>query len=333
VTDTSRPSLHDVAVVIVLYNSSDAIGECLDSLPAQVDVVVVDNASIDDGATRALQVRPDATVLQPGTNLGFGGGCNLGWRATNRPFVAFVNPDVRLRGDALRVLLDRVAGAEKFVVGPCLVDRNGGPRRCKRSPNALVDALGLLPGSVRWVREGWDGKLNPDDPVHVDGGVVACVEGACFLVRRSDLAVIGGFDEDFFLYYEEESIALRLARLRGGALYEPRAVVDHSGAASTSQVESFATRHRHRSRAIFYRKRDGALRGELTGLLLILAVLLSTPSAAANTLLRRKGHTGLAQQWHVVAGLWAGMTAALRSDVSYRSSPMRPVITDGKRLA
>jgi N-acetylglucosaminyl-diphospho-decaprenol L-rhamnosyltransferase len=327
------PTLHDVAVVIVLYNSADEIEKCLDSVPAEVAVMVVDNASTDDGAARARQVRPDATVLQSRRNLGFGGGCNLGWRATNRPFVAFVNPDVRLRGDVLSVLLDRLAGLQNFVVGPCLVDGHGVPRRCKRRPSALADVLGLLPASARWAPEGWDGKLNPKDPVHVNGGPVASVEGACFLVRRSELAAIGGFDEDFFLYCEEESIALRLAGLRGGALYEPRAIADHSGAASTSRVGTLATRHLHRSRVIFYRKRDGALRGELTGLLLIFAVLLATPSAVVNTLLRRRRHTTLAQQRHVLAGLWAGMTAPLHSEVSYRSSGTRLVITDGKRCA
>jgi GT2 family glycosyltransferase len=333
VIERRRASLHDVAVVIVLYNSADEVELCLDSVPAEVQVIVVDNASTDDGAARVRRVRPDATLLQSRRNLGFGGGCNLGWRATDRPFVAFVNPDVRLRGDALSVLLDRLAGLHNFVVGPCLVNGDGAPRRCKRRPSALADALGLLPTGARWAPEGWDGKLNPNHPVHVNGGVVASVEGACFLVRRSELAAIGGFDEDLFLYYEEESIALRLAGLGGGALYEPRAVVDHSGAASTSQVGSLATAHLHRSRVIFYRKRDGALRGELTGLLLIFAVLVATPSAAVNTLLRRTSHTTLAQQRHVLAGLWAGMTAPLRSDVSYHNSGMRLVITDGRRCA
>src|SRR5256885_724011 len=83
---------------------------------------------------------------------------------------------------------------------------------------------------VRSARAGWDAKLPREHRVHDTGGAVESLEGACFVVSKADLEAIGGFDEDFFLYFEEESIALRLARLGGGPLYEPRAVAEHAGA-------------------------------------------------------------------------------------------------------
>jgi N-acetylglucosaminyl-diphospho-decaprenol L-rhamnosyltransferase len=311
------PAASRLSVVIVLYNSADVIADCLATVASGAEVIVIDNASTDDGAELARAARPDARVIRSPRNLGFGAGCNLGWKVATRPYVAFVNPDVRLRADALELLLRRLGGEKHSVVGPALLDRSGAARPCKRRPSALLDFCGLLPAAVRWGPAGIDGKLDRAAPVHRDGGAVASVEGACFLISTADLEAINGFDEDLFLYYEEESIALRLARLGGGAIYEPGAVAEHVGEASTSQVAELATRHLHRSRIIFYRKRDGVLRGELTALVLIVGVLLSAPSAAANSVLRRAGHTMLGQRWHVLAGLLAGMTAALRSDLSY----------------
>jgi len=307
-------NLAQLSVVIVLYDSADVIDGCIATLPPEVEVVVVDNASADDGLERAIALRPDSSALRSERNLGFGGGCNLGWHAASRPYVAFVNPDVRVRDQALSILLGRLEAEPHAMVGPALLDRSGATRRCKRRPTALLDAIGLLPAAARWAPVGWDGKLGRADPVHEAGGRVPTVEGACFILRRSDLEAIGGFDEDFFLYYEEESLALRLA---GGAVYEPRAVVEHSGAASTARASALATRHLHRSRVIFYRKRDGELRGLLSGLILALAAAVSMLSAVVNAALRRPRARSLADDWHALRGVLQGVAAPLRSGVRY----------------
>jgi GT2 family glycosyltransferase len=301
-----------LSAVTVLYESAEVIEGWLESVPADVEVIVVDNASSDGGAARAAAVRPDARIIRSERNLGFGGGCNLGWRASTRPFVAFVNPDVRLRESTLATLASRCAREPHSMVGPVMLDGSGIPRRCKREPSVLSDFLGLLPAAARWAPPGWDGKLERSDPLHTRGGEVATVEGACFVIARADLEAIGGFDEDFFLYYEEESIALRVRRqLNGAAVYEPGAVAEHIGATSTAKVSALARHHFHRSRAIYYRKRDGVLRGRLEVLLLAVGVALSTPAAALNTLLRRGRPTTLSDRWGVLRGLAAGATARL----------------------
>lgn len=316
-SEPGRPAGHEIAVVTVLYNSGDTIRECLDSLPREVEVIVVDNASSDRGAELAKGARPDARVIRCERNLGFGPGCNVGWRAATRPLIAFVNPDVRLHPETLARLRQRLAIEPRAMVGPALLDDSGAPRRCKRRPSAIADLLGLLPAAARWASSGWDGRIAAEDRVHVHGGRVDSVEGACFLVRRSDLEAIGGFDEDFFLYYEEESLALRLAQLGGGAIYEPSATAEHVGATSTRKAIGLATRNFYRSRVLFYRKRDGALAGLLVGLMLMVGLLISMPVAALNALLRRRRPNTLRQQVHALRGLLAGMIAPVRSDASY----------------
>ncbi len=318
-------TIADLAVVIVLYNSAAVIEGCLRSLPDGVQPVVVDNASVDDGLDRARAVRPDAIAIRSERNLGFGGGCNVGWRASTAPYVAFMNPDVRVRGETLPILLERLSAEEHAMVGPALLEDSGRPRPGKRAPSAWLDVLGVLPGAGRWAPEGWHGRLDHADPVHRSGGRVPALEGACFLIRRADLEAIGGFDEDFFLYFEEESLALRLAGLGGGPVYEPRAIVEHSGADSTAQVRPLATRHFQRSRVVFFRKRDGELRGVLVALALAMALLVAGAGAVLNALMgRRRGRgEGVSYVWHALCGVLAGATARLHTGVRYSGESLR----------
>jgi N-acetylglucosaminyl-diphospho-decaprenol L-rhamnosyltransferase len=309
--------LDQTSVVAVLYDSADVIGNCLASLPAAVEVVIVDNASTDDGLAQARRTRPDAIAIRSERNVGFGGGCNLGWRAATRPFVAFINPDVCIHGNALGLLLRRLAHEQHGMIGPALLDNSGRPRLCKGRPSPWLDFCGLLPSAGRWAPAGWDGKLAAADPVHAAGGIVSTVEGACFVVRRSDLGSIGGFDEDMFLYYEEESLALRLAQLGGTAVYEPRACASHIGGTSTKKVGSSAVSHLRRSQVIYYRKRDGDLRGRIIGLLLVCAVMVSLPAALINSTLHRDRPNRLGHVWALLTGLVSGVAADLDGDVSY----------------
>jgi GT2 family glycosyltransferase len=304
-------ALDTVAAVVVLHDSGDVVGDCLRSLPSDIEVVVVDNASSDDGAARARAARPDARLVRSQINRGFGGGCNLGWHATGREVLLFLNPDVRLETDTVVRLLARLDEEPHGMVGPALLDAEGGGRPCKARPSAVMDAIGLLPAAQRWAPGGWDGKLPAGAPVHSAGGPVAALEGACFLIRRADLARVGGFDEDLFLYSEEEDLAVRLARIGGRPVYEPRARALHIGGTSTEKVSRFATRHRYRSRVIFYRKRDGGVRGRAAGVLIALAAGLSLLVAVVEVALRRPTSTPPGHWLAVLGGLLDGVLAPL----------------------
>jgi GT2 family glycosyltransferase len=317
---TSDASLEHVSVVIVLYNSEDVIEDCLASIPEDVEVIVVDNASTDNAVALTKRVRSDAVVIRSERNRGFGGGCNLGWAQATRSYIAFVNPDVRLRAGALETMLERLLVERNGIVGPAMFDAGGVARRCNRRPRALYDIIWLLPSSPRWVPPRWDGNLPLSHRIHREGGHVSHVAGACFLVRRTDLEAIGGFDEDFFLYSEEESIALRLARLGGRAVYEPTAEVEHIGGHSTGPVGQAATRQHHRSRVLLYRKRDGNIRGLLSAGLWASALVVSGPVAAVNSVTRRPRGLTLGYVWNALLGIGAGAIAKGQSSARYRET-------------
>ena len=312
--------MSEVSVVTVLFNSAQVIEACLASIPATAEVIVVDNHSADHGRERALRARPDATVVRSERNLGFGGGCNLGWRRASGRYIAFVNPDVRLRAGALDALIRRLEQEPHGIVGPAMLDATGTARRLKLPASLVTDCFALLPAAARWAASR-DGRLPAGGELHEKGGRVWHVEGACFVVRRADLETIGGFDEDLFLYDEEESLALRLLALGGHAVYEPAAAVEHIGAHSTEQVSALATRHMYRSRALLYRKRDGDVRGRLAAAALGVAALLSLPVAMLNSTLGRPRTLTLSHVANVLHGLAIGARDVPRSSVSY---PRRP---------
>lgn len=312
-------AMKGISTVTVLYNSADVIAPRLASIPPDAEVIVVDNASGDHSIGRALRARPDATVIRSPVKLGFGGGCNLGWRRASHEVVAFINPDARLHPGALELLTKRLALEPHGMVGPVMYDASAVPRRCNRRPSVMYDALNILPSSTRWVPSRWDGKLDTADSVHREGGPVGYVEGACFVIRRANLEAIGGFDEDFFLYGEEASLALRLAKLGGRAVYEPAAAAEHGEADSTKQIGPAATRHFCRSRVLLYRKRDGELLGRFAAVLIGLCSMLALPAAAVNTILGRPRTRCLPYLWNVAQGLASGALYRPQSGLRYRS--------------
>jgi N-acetylglucosaminyl-diphospho-decaprenol L-rhamnosyltransferase len=318
----------ELTVVIVLYNSADVIERCLEALPADVEVVVVDNCSADGGAGRAARARPDAIIVRSPRNLGFGGGCNLGWRQGSRPYVAFINPDVCVLPGALETMVERLRREPHAIVGPVMLDERGRPRRCKRGASLRWDAIALLPSSERWAPQRWGDRLADADLIHTQGGVVDQVEGACFVVSRADLDAVGGFDEDLFLYDEEESLAVRLRALGGRALYEPAAAVEHSGQDSTSRIGAVATRHMYRSRVLLYRKRDGNIRGLLAAAVLASAAIVSMPAAVLNTAMRRPRTLTIAHVWWVLRGIAAGAATRPAAEIAYPRVP-RPLVGAG----
>jgi N-acetylglucosaminyl-diphospho-decaprenol L-rhamnosyltransferase len=314
---TNEAILCELTVVIVLHNSAHEIESCLQSLDPRLEVILVDNASTDIGVERARAARPTARIICSAQNLGFGRACNLGWRATTRPYLGFINPDVRVHANALPVLVHRLLQEPRSIVGPRLLDSSGSTRRSKGLPSPLLDFYGVLPAAARWAPRGWDGMMDRSPSVEAWGGNVPSLEGACFLIRRADLESIGGFDEDFFLYYEEESLVLRLRTIGGGAIYEPAAQAVHIAAHSTSAAPAKSLFHFHRSRVLFYRKLYGELATAFMVSGLFLAGTVSAVAAVGNVVLRRKSGAAVVHRAYALAGLVAGMAASRHSNPLY----------------
>ena len=229
-------------MIVLNHNGAGPLERCLDAvegqaLEAEWEVLVVDNGSTD-GSQEAVRRRTGVRLVEAGRNLGFAAGNNLGIRHAQGRYVVLLNNDAYPRAGFLQALL-RAAEADArvgAVTSKLLFDSR--PATIQNAGVLLLDdGAGVDRGSGQ-----------PDDGRFAQREEVFGFCGAGALLRRQALDDVGGFDERFFMYYEDLDLSWRL-RLRGwSVLFEPAAVADHGHATSSREWSAFFTFHVDRNR-------------------------------------------------------------------------------------
>ena len=230
------------AAVVVNYEAGSLLTACVGSLLADdsaggvPEVVVIDNGSVD-GSVAALEAAfPDVTVIRPGANLGFGRAANLGAAATRSPIVAVLNPDAEVEPGTAAALLGRFAADDRLAaVGPQLRNPDGSRYPSARSAPSLGDAighalLGVVAPSNRFTRSYRQLDADPDV-----ARTVEWISGAAVWLRRDALDRVGGWDEQFFLFFEDVDLCRRLGVDGWEIAYEPGGHVLHTVGASRAR--------------------------------------------------------------------------------------------------
>lgn len=230
----------DVSIIIVSYNTADLTVACLESVFASrrvsYEVFVVDNASQDGSAGIVRKKFPEVRLVANEENRGFGAANNQALQECSGRYVIFLNPDTTVEPDSFFKMAAYMDAHPKVgLAGPRVLNPDGTRQdsMSARYPGHRYGAadLGTLPGNI------------------------ACVLGACQIASASLLHEIGGFDEDFFLYGEDQDICLRI-RKRGFEIgFIDDAVIMHYGGQSeraTPPVE--VVRKKVRAELLFYRK-------------------------------------------------------------------------------
>ncbi len=228
----TRLDVSQITIVTVAYHSLAVLPTMLASLPRGMPVVIVDNAPEPDPRLEALADAKGARLIRNGANLGFGAGCNRGAAAATTPYVMFLNPDAAAQDGCFEALLE---AAERYPEAAAFNPRtlNGkGDVSFKRRSN-------LLPKAARM-----------HGPAPATDTRVPVLSGAAIFLARDTFDLVGGFDENIFLYYEDDDLSLRLAQL-GSLWHIPSAVVCHNDGHSTERTPStarFKAYHLARSR-------------------------------------------------------------------------------------
>lgn len=234
-------------IVIVNWNSGGQLRECLDSIAAAdrtgielERVVVVDNASTDDSANGLEGIGLPVEVIRNSDNRGFAAACNQGAKGSQADYLLFLNPDTRLFSDSLSSSIGFLEGDGSGDIGICgiqLVDEGGNiSRSCARFPTLrtfVYRALGL--DKLNPVRFSGHLMLEWD---HGESREVDQVIGAFFLVRSSVFERLDGFDERFFVYFEEADFSLRAAQAGWKSYYLASARAYHKGGGSSGQAKA-----------------------------------------------------------------------------------------------
>jgi GT2 family glycosyltransferase/glycosyltransferase involved in cell wall biosynthesis len=222
-----------VSVIVVNYRGAEDTIACLRALREELDypaellqIICVDNDSGDGGAER-IGREPGVQLIEAGANLGFAGGCNLGARHATGTVLAFLNNDARPDVGWVSAAVD-VLRAEPTIaaVASKVLDWDG-------------ERVDFVDGGLTWFGMGYKRHAGEPDTGEFDvPRDVLFATGSAMFVRAGVFAELGGFDERFFMFYEDVDLGWRL-NLRGWRVrYEPRSLAFHRHHASVSKVDS-----------------------------------------------------------------------------------------------
>ena len=221
-----------VTAIVVSYHTGPRLKECLFALrndPDISEVIIVDNGNPPDMSAwidGLAEANARLHVIRDGTNPGFGTAVNKGADGALGEYILVINPDAVLRIGSIPYLLEAASALpQPAVVGGKIFGIDGAEERGgRRKTLTLLRAMGL----AKWTLEG--------EPLPEAAIPVGAISGAFFLMQRRAFRAMGGFDEAYFLHFEDVDLCRRALEAGGSVVYEPRAGALHYS--STSDVPS-----------------------------------------------------------------------------------------------
>lgn len=324
--------MRSVAAIVVTWNGGeDAVGAVRSLIEQQVpgteySVVVVDNASTDDTADRIREAAPEAFIVELPHNRGYGAAANVGMRAVTADAYVICNQDAHYQPGFVAALADaldqypragaitaQVRLAGKFVPayatdGDAFIAHDGTRwRRADHGVELLNSTGNQVTRSGNGLDRGWLAPVGSQFDRRVFG-----FHGGAVMLRADAVVPLGGFDERYFMYYEDTDLSFRLRRAGWQIVYEPQAVSVHQHATSSGTSSTRFVRWNTRNR-IWCARRNGPRSMQI-------AAIGRTSLGAAVGLLRSvavrgdAGRTARAQAWARMRGLLDGL-AAMPEDV------------------
>jgi len=253
-----------VSVIIVNWNAGSQLADCVISI-AQYhhglvsSVIIIDNASTDDSLAQ-VETLPNLPfqlqIVRNHDNRGFGAACNQGAALASSAYLLFLNPDTRLFEDSLTKPIDFMQQPSNSGIGICgirLIDEEG----ITSTSAARFPTLRVMAGKILGLT-----KLFPSVfPAHLmtssdlrENSSVDQVIGAFFLIRKNVFDRCGGFDERFFVYFEEVDLSLRAKQLGYSSYFLSEVSAFHKGGGCSERVKAARLFYSLRSRILYAQK-------------------------------------------------------------------------------
>jgi GT2 family glycosyltransferase len=218
----AEPSTPNVSVILVNYNGLRHLDSCLSSLrdldypQDKLEIVLVDNASSDNSVDFVRDRFPEVKIVVNATNTGFALGNNIGVKEAGGEYVALLNNDMKADKSWLRALVEAVAGSPTVVcAGSKILDWDG-------------KAIDFAGSQLNFYGHGFQvGFSSPDIAAYDKPGPIPFACGGAMLVRRDVFLDVGGFDEDYFAFFEDVDLGWRLWLLGYEVVFTPASVTYH----------------------------------------------------------------------------------------------------------
>lgn len=212
-----------ISIITVNLNGKDYLGTCLDSIKNlnypkdKLEVIVIDNSSTDGSIQFLAGSYPEIKVIRNDFNRGFAVANNQGARAANGEYIAFLNNDTKVDTNWLVELLEPVYKDKETV--------------CSGSKVLSMDGktLDFVGGMVNFEGKGFqiDYGLDRQKDIYNESTYLPFVNGGAMLINKQVFLDAGGFDEDFFAYYEDVDLGWRLWVLGYKVVFAPKSIVYH----------------------------------------------------------------------------------------------------------
>lgn len=246
----------ELSVVLVNYNDRWHLEPCLLSLEKssqeiELEVIVVDNASTDSSVELITGKYPWVRLIQNSVNLGFAKANNQALAACHSDYVLFLNTDTIIYSHALFHLLQEIKSDPSIgAVGPALIRKKGYQVSFGRKVGFFSEILQKC-------------FFNPYYSMtlkfHKRKKEVGWLSAACLLTRRKIIEELGGFDKNFFLYFEDIDLCVRMKEKGWKLVFVPQAKVFHDGGVTTGPLKLRSRLEYRKSQLYFYRKHNSRL--------------------------------------------------------------------------
>jgi len=232
-----------ISVIVVSWNSHDDVRRLFSKLDSpqaegELELIILDNNSEPESQSDLRSLSAEYISVKKifnGTNLGFGKACNVGVKASEGDVVLFLNPDTMLDIETVIEAARRISKSQDYqILGVQQVSDHGVTRTCCRPItkwNSFVSCSGLNK-VFRNVFKGFE-MIEWD---HLESRYVGHVIGAFYVMKKSSFEMINGFDERFFLYYEDLDLSIRALNAGMKIYYDASLKIYHKGGGSSERI-------------------------------------------------------------------------------------------------
>jgi GT2 family glycosyltransferase len=252
----------DLSIITINYNLAKEIKECVDSVidklsGLEYEIIIVDNNSVEKeslGLSAEFQKEKykNLQYYYLDKNVGFGKGCNFGAQKAKGNVLCFLNPDTLIKQNIFPELIAKLKENKSIgMAGPCVTENNKlFDYSAGFFPNIFYELLNVFFVGRYFEAFTIKGKAKQNKAINVDW-----VMGAALFIKTDVFNKVGGFDKDYFLYFEEVDLCYKVIKSGYEIIYLPYVSVFHHGSLTVKKDYSFFTKMFYKSKLIFIKKR------------------------------------------------------------------------------
>jgi GT2 family glycosyltransferase len=258
--------MFDLSIIIVSWNTRQLLRECLQSLyryttGVAFEVFVVDNNSSDGSPQMIRHNFPHVVLIENRENVGFSKANNQAIKISKGRYIALLNPDALLIENVFSPLIKYADLNEGIgAIGPRILCGDGKTIQyvcARRLPNLYFDFCRLSGLQHKFHRTKLFAGINMSHWDHKSSRFVEALSGACMVVRKTSIDLVGLMDENQFMYGDEIDWCRRLLNVGLQIYYYPAASIIHYGGESSNQVKLLSNIAAEKAQFYFYKKHKG----------------------------------------------------------------------------